>query len=377
MDHPNTSPRGWDLTRIVLGVMTIGGLAMASFWVLRPFLLATIWATMIVVATWPTLRAVQARLWGKRALAVAVMTVVMLLLIALPLATAVIGVAERTDEIVAWSKSLAEYVLAGPPEWVARLPLVGGKLAQRWQAVASASSDELQTQAAPYLRDVAHWILGQIGTVGTLLVELLLTVIISVILYANGESAAAGVLAFTRRLSGQAGERAAVLSARAIRAVALGIVVTALIQSVIGGIGLFITGVPYALLLTSVMFLLGVAQIGPIPVLLGAVVWAFWNSGTFWGSLMLLWAIVTGSLDNVLRPILIKRGADLPLLLIFAGVLGGLLAFGMIGLFVGPVVLSVTYTLIEEWVAQGQPRPAERVTAAALADPPGAGSAST
>lgn len=356
MDAPKASSRPWDLTRIVLGVLTIGGLTLASFWVLRPFLLSGIWATMIVVATWPTLRAVQARLWGKRSLAVTVMTLVMLLIIVAPLVTAAIGIAQRTDDIVAWSKSLTAFVLAGPPEWVARLPLVGGKIAERWQAVASASSEELQAQAAPYLRDVARWVLAQIGTVGTLLIELLLTVIIAAILYANGESAAAGVLAFTRRLSGQAGERAALLSARAIRAVALGIVVTTVIQSVIGGIGLFVTGVPYALLLTSVMFLLGIAQIGPVPVLLGAVIWSYWANGALWGTLMLLFALVTGSLDNVLRPILIKRGADLPLLLIFAGVLGGLLAFGMIGLFVGPVVLSVTYTLLEEWVEQGQPR---------------------
>jgi len=377
MGDSNTSLRSWDLTRIVLGVMTIGGLAIASFWVLRPFLLAGIWATMIVVSTWPTLRAVEARLWGKRSLAVAVMTLVMLFAIAAPVATAVIGLAERTVDIAAWTRSLTAYLFAGPPDWVGRLPLVGPKLSLKWATMAAASSEDLATQAAPYLREIAGWILGQIGTVGTLLVQILLTLIITVILYANGESAAAGVLAFTRRLSGPAGERAAVLSAHAIRAVALGIVVTALIQSVIGGIGLALTGVPYPLLLTSLMFLLGVAQIGALPVLLGAVVWAYWANGTFWGTVMLLWAIVTGSLDNVLRPILIKRGADLPLLLIFAGVIGGLLAFGLIGLFVGPVVLAVTYTLLEEWVAQGLPRSAERASAAERADRPGAGIAST
>ena len=101
------------------------------------------------------------------------------------------------------------------------------------------------------------------------------------------------------------------------------------------------------------MFLLGVAQIGPTPVLLGAVVWAYWSSGPFWGTAMLVWSIGTGTFDNILRPILIKRGADLPLILIFAGVLGGLLAFGLVGLFVGPVVLAVTYTLLEAWVRGG------------------------
>jgi len=303
--------------------------------------------------------------------------VVMLVIIAAPLATAVIGVAERSDDIVTWSRSSVTYVLAGPPDWVARLPLLGQKIAERWQAIAVASSEELTTQAAPYVRDIARWVLAQIGTVGTLLIEIVLTVIIAIILYANGESAAAGVVAFARRLSGPAGERAAILSARAIRAVALGIVVTALVQSVIGGIGLAVTGMPYPLLLSSVMFLLGIAQIGPFPVLLGAVIWAYWANGTFWGTLMLLWALVTGSLDNVLRPILIKRGADLPLLLIFAGVIGGLFAFGLIGLFVGPVVLSVTYTLLEEWVAQGPPRADDGASAAARVDLPGAAGRST
>jgi predicted PurR-regulated permease PerM len=278
----------------------------------------------------------------------------MLMLIVAPLATAVIGVAERTDKIVAWSRSAADFLMAGPPDWVGGVPLIGRRVSERWAAAAAASSEELTTQAAPYLKEVARWVLGQIGTVGALLVQLLLTVIIAVIMYFNGETAAAGVRAVARRLGGQPGERAAILSGRAIRAVAMGIVVTALVQSVIGGVGLLLVGVPYPLLLSSVMFLLGIAQIGALPVLLGAVIWAYYSTGIFWGTVMLLWAVVTGSLDNVLRPILIKRGADLPLLLVFAGVIGGLFAFGLIGLFVGPVVLAVTYTLLVEWVGQGQ-----------------------
>lgn len=353
MDEPNPSLRSWDLTQIVLGVMTIGGLTIASFWVLRPFLLAGIWATMIVVATWPTLRALERRLWGKRSLAVAVMTLAFVLIVAAPLATAVVAIAERTDDIIAWVRSLATVSVPQPPEWVQRIPVVGPKAAERWRAITSQSSEDLLKQATPYIRGVAPWVIGQVGTLGTLLVQLLLAMIIAAILYAKGEMAAGGVLAFARRLGGQAGERVTILSAQAIRAVALGIVVTALIQAVVGGIGLVIAGVPYALLLTSVMFMFGIAQIGAVPVLLGAVVWVYWSSGTFWAIMLLLWTIITGSFDNVLRPILIKRGADVPFLLIFAGVLGGILAFGLIGLFVGPVVLSVTYTLLEAWVTRG------------------------
>ena len=121
--------------------------------------------------------------------------------------------------------------------------------------------------------------------------------------------------------------------------------------------GLAITGVPYPVLLTAVMFLLAVAQIGAGPVLFGAVIWLYWRDQTLWAIVMLIWSVITVSFDNVLRPVLIKRGADLPLVLIFAGVLGGLVAFGIVGLFVGPVVLAVTYTLLVAWVARpGEPR---------------------
>jgi predicted PurR-regulated permease PerM len=354
MDRANTSLRSWDLTRIVLGVTTIGGLTLASFWVLRPFLLAGIWATMIVIATWPMLRAAQASLWGSRALAVTLMTLIMALIIAAPLVTAVVGIADRTDDILAWSKALAVFSVPPPPEWVAQVPLVGRKISGEWAALAALSSEELLARAAPYLRDVARWVIAELGAIGTLLLQMVLAVSISAILYANGEAVAAGVLAFTRRLAGQSGERVTLLAASAIRAVALGIVLTALLQSVLGGVGLLIAGVPYALLLTSLMFLLGIAQIGALPVLLGAVIWTYWNHGTFWGTVMLLWSIGAGSIDNILRPLLIKRGADLSFLLIFAGVIGGLLAFGLIGLFVGPVVLAVTYTLLEAWVTEGR-----------------------
>jgi predicted PurR-regulated permease PerM len=352
MNDVNTAARSWDLTRIVLGVMTIAALTIASFWVLRPFLLAGIWATMIVIATWPMLRAAQASLWGSRALAVTVMTLVMALILAAPLATTVIGLADRTDDVVAWSKALTRFSMPPPPDWVSQIPLIGRKIAKEWVVLAALPSEDLLARAAPYLRDIARWVLAELGAIGTLLVQIVLAVSISAILYANGETVAAGVLAFTRRLAGPQGERVTVLAASAIRAVALGIVLTALLQSILGGIGLLIVGVPYALLLTSVMFVLGIAQIGALPVLLGAVIWTYWTSGTFWGTVMLVWSIGAGSIDNILRPILIKRGANLPFLLIFAGVIGGLLAFGLIGLFVGPVVLAVTYTLLEAWVTQ-------------------------
>jgi predicted PurR-regulated permease PerM len=360
-DPAGTTPPGvvrpaphWDLTRTMLAVVAIGGLIAASFWILRPFLPAVVWATMVVVATWPALRVVQARLWGKRALAVAVMTLLMLGILAAPLTMAVIAIVERADDVVAWTRAVVARGVPGPPDWVAGLPLVGSRIATEWRALASTAPEDIASRVTPYLAAVVAWLFSQAGGLGVLLLQFLLTVAVSALLYAQGETAGAGVLAFARRLAGEQGARVVMLSAGAIRAVALGIVVTALVQSAIGGIGLAVTGVPHALLLSCVMIVLGIAQIGPWPVLVGGVVWLYMEGQTFWGTVMVVWALVTTGMDNILRPILIKRGADLPLVLILAGVLGGLVAFGLVGLFVGPVILAVTYTLLVAWVTDGE-----------------------
>jgi len=145
-----------------------------------------------------------------------------------------------------------------------------------------------------------------------------------------------------------------VLSAQAIRGVALGVVVTAVVQALVGGLGLLIAGVPFAAVLTALMFMLAVAQIGAGPVLVIAVIWLYWSGSPGWGTFLLVVTVVTTTMDNFLRPILIKKGADLPLLLIFAGVIGGLIAFGLIGIFVGPLVLAVSYTLLRAWIEEGE-----------------------
>ena len=341
-----------DLIRSLLQVCFVGALFAGCFWVLRPFLLPMIWAGTIVVATWPLLLAVEARLGGSRPLAVAAMTLALLLVLLLPLTFAILAVIENADRLIGLAKSMATASLPPPPAWLARLPLAGEWLAEQWQALAVAGPEGLPARLAPYAGNIVSWSVAQAGGIGMLVVQFLLTVIIAAILYASGERAARTVCRFARRLAGPAGEGVALLAAQAVRAVALGVVVTALIQSALGGIGLAVAGVPFPIVLTALMFVLGVAQVGVGPVLLPAVVWMYWTAGAAWGTLLLAWAIPVFLIDNVLRPILIKRGADLPLLLVFAGVLGGLIAFGVLGLFVGPALLAVGYTLLMAWIAE-------------------------
>jgi predicted PurR-regulated permease PerM len=341
-------PREPDLFRSVLVITILGMLIAFSLWILRPFLPALIWATMIAVATWPMMLAVQARMWRRRWLAVLVMTVALLLVFVIPFSLAIGTVVSHVGDITTWVKSLDTHALDVPPEWVLRIPFFGGEIDSGWRDLAAAG--DLGEKIAPYAGALVSWFAGQVGGFGAVVIQFLLTVGITALLYAKGEIAAGGVLSCARKIGSERAEAVVVLAGQAIRGVAMGVVVTAVAQSVMGGIGLAIAGVPYAAFLTAVMFMLAVAQIGAAPVLVCAVIWVFWKGDTGWGVALLVWTIVVGLLDNVLRPMLIKRGADLPVLLILVGVIGGMIAFGLVVIFIGPIVLAVSYTLIAAWV---------------------------
>jgi len=197
---------------------------------------------------------------------------------------------------------------------------------------------------------VIKWFAAQLGSVGVLLLEFLLTVLLAAAMYAGGERATQRLFRFGHKLAGSGGENAIYLAGQTIRGVALGVVVTAIAQSLFGGIGLIIAGVPLAGALTGAMLLLSIAQIGVSPVLGTVAAWLYWIGESAWGTFMLVWMIVAGTMDNCLRPVLIRKGADLPLLLVFAGVVGGLVAFGFIGIFVGPVILAVADKLLIAWI---------------------------
>jgi predicted PurR-regulated permease PerM len=345
---PATLPR--DLTRLLLSVAAIALLAVATFWVLRPFLPGIVWAAMIVVATWPMMRAIEARVGARRWVAVTSMTLLLVLVFAVPLFLAIATIVDNADRLVEWARTLAATGLPPPPAWVEQIPLVGAPLARAWLELAAGGSAGIVSRLAPYAGEVVKWFAALAGNVGLVTVQIVLTIVIAAVMYASGEAAALLVLRFAHKLAGERGDQVIVLAGQAIRGVAIGVVGTALIQAALAGIGLAIAGVPFTALLTAIAFMLCIAQIGALPVLVPAVAWAFWQGTTGWGAFLLAWSIIVASMDNVLRPWLIQRGARLPLLLVFAGVIGGLLAFGLVGLFIGPVVLAVTYKLLSAWV---------------------------
>jgi predicted PurR-regulated permease PerM len=339
-----------DLPRATLGVLILVVLIALTIWILRPFLGAIIWASMIVVATWPVMRRLQAWLWDSRKLAVAAMTGALLLVLVLPLSLAVGTIVANAGEIVDWAASLRTFTVPAPPTWLGTLPVVGPPAVEAWQTIAASRLADVASAAAPYAVTAVLWIAGTMRGVGWLLVQFLLTLGIAAIMYAKGERVAEGLLRFGRHLAGDSGDRVVRLAAQAIRGVALGVVVTALVQAALAGIGLAVAGVPFAALLAAVAFVLCIAQLGPVLVLAPAVAWLYWQGAAGAATGLLLWTLVVITLDNVLRPVLMTKGANLPMLLMFAGVMGGLLAFGLIGIFVGPVVLAVSYTLLGAWI---------------------------
>jgi predicted PurR-regulated permease PerM len=349
-----------DLVRTILAVLFVAGLLATSFWILWPFLPATIWATTLVVATWPLMLRVQRRLGHRRWLAVAVMTVALLLVFIGPFWLAIATIAQNFERIVGWANALASFKLPPPPLWLDNIPLFGGQIMLLWQRIEASGIDELAAKAAPYAGSAAGWFVGVLGGFGIVVVQFLLTLIIAAIMYAGGEHAAALAERFGHRLAGERGRQSVRLAGQAIRGVALGVVVTALLQSVLGGIGLAVAGAPFAAVLTAVMFMLCIAQLGPGLVLIPAVVWFYWSGHPGWGTFLLVWSIIVISLDNIVRPLLIRKGAHLPLVLLLAGVIGGLIAFGLVGIFLGPVVLAVAYTLLQAWLEE-DPIPDEEI----------------
>jgi predicted PurR-regulated permease PerM len=310
-----TTPQ--DLTRSSLSVLFMVGLIAASFWILRPFIPALLWATMIVVAAWPLMVQIEAVLWGRRALAVTVMTVALLLVFVVPFSLAVGTLIAHLDEIVDWVQSLRSLSLPASPGWLESIPFIGPRISTAWSQFASSGPGELARYAAPYAKDAGTWLLGQLGSLGAMTGQFLLTVVIAAVLFARGDVAVTDLCRFGRRLAGANGERAVNLAGQAIRGVALGIVLVAIGQAVLGGYG--------------------------------------------WATGLLIWTIFVGTIDNVIRPILIQKGARLPLLLVIAGVIGGLVSLGLVGIFVGPVVLGVSYMLLEAWLWEETEQPSESI----------------
>jgi predicted PurR-regulated permease PerM len=341
-----------DLLGAALRLLVIGLLLYGVGMVLRPFLPAIIWSVVIVVATWPLLEALQRRLHGRRVLAEALLSLGLLAVVVAPiaalLATLVARLPELRDLLLRWLQG----PWPGPPDWLVHLPY-GAELATQWQSAAARTSQEWSQWLAPWAGKAALWLSARLGTVGSILFEFLLTLVLVVVFYRHGAALAQHVYRLAQRIGGVRGEESLRLAVGAVRAIAAGVVLTALAQSLLGGLALLIVGAQAVALLTAAMFLLCVVQLGPLPVLVPVILWQYATGHPVGGTFLVAWSVVLSVGDGLMRPMLMRRGAQLPFLLITGGVVGGLLAFGVAGLFAGPILLAVVLRLLERWVSEG------------------------
>ncbi len=344
--------------RMVEAAIRLGLIALLLVWcfqIVQPFLIPFVWGVIIAVAVDPLYERLQASLGSRRGLAAVLLVLLMLVLLIWPAAMLVTALVEgarmRAEQFADGSRAIPP-----PFEGVAAWPLIGEPIARFWQLASENLADAL-AQVQPQLVVVAGWLLTTAGQASLGILQFTAAVIIAGILLAHAHGGGEAVRAVAVRLAGEDGITYASIGQATVRSVARGILGVALIQSLLAGLGFLAVGVPGAGLLALLCLLLAVVQIGPGIVLAGAVIYVFSEASTPTAIAFLLWCVFVGLLDNFLRPLLLGRGVRVPMLVIFIGAIGGVLSSGIIGLFVGSVVLAVSYTVFTAWLGRTKSRP--------------------
>jgi predicted PurR-regulated permease PerM len=335
----------------IAGLTLLTLLALGSLIVLRPFMSAILWALILSYSTWPIYTRLLTALNNRHELAATLMTLMVAAVLVVPLAFLGATLAEHVTGVVGIVRLLLDQGLPEPPNWVLDMPLVGADIHAYWLDLAH-NDAAFAAAAVPYISQARDWMLLSGANLGQGAIELTLSVLICFFFYRDGRDAAQKLQSGIRRVVGDRAQHLIDVAGATIKGVVYGIMGTAFAQGSLAGIGLAIAGVPGALLLGFVTFVLSLIPMGPPFVWLPATAWLFFTGSTGWGIFMGLWGFfVVSGVDNILKPWLISRESRLPLLLVFLGVLGGIIAFGFIGIFLGPTLLAVGYTLLQQWMA--------------------------
>jgi predicted PurR-regulated permease PerM len=334
---------------IRIGILLL--LAAWCFSIIKPFAIPIVWGVIIAVSEYPGYLKLRCWLGGRGAAAATLMAMVGLLVLLVP---AVMLSGTLVDGAHGLAKGLQEGTLAvpPPPESVKDWPLVGQSLSNYW-AQASQNLAETAARIAPELKAMGKWLLSTAAGAGFGLLQFIIAIVIAGALLANSESASTFAHAVAVRLAGEKGTGFAALAEATVRSVTKGILGVALIQAILAGIGFMVMGIPGAGLWALLCLLLSTVQIGILPITLPILIYVFATTDLVPAVLFLIWSIIVGTLDNVLKPIMLGRGVEVPMAVIFVGAIGGFITSGIIGLFVGAVVLVLGYKLLLAWVHEG------------------------
>jgi len=321
---------------------------------LLPFLSSLLWALVLVCSSWPAYSRLLKLVGNRHSLAAFLMSLGMILILLLPFVIIGITLADNVRDLTAAIQRVIQQGPPAPPEWLAKVPVVGQRATDYWQNLA-ADTARLWTQAGPLVQPAGASLLKGGILLGGGLIRLALSIFIAFFLFRSGAIAGAWLTAFVRHIGGQRGTHLLAVAGNTVRGVVYGILGTALIQAVLIGIGFFMAGVPGAALLALITFFISIIPVlGTVLTWGPAAIWLFQQGHTGWGIFMIVWGVGVANLDNVVKPWLISQGSNMPFLLIFFGVLGGALAFGFIGVFLGPTLLAVGYRLVAEWAVSSR-----------------------
>jgi predicted PurR-regulated permease PerM len=334
------------LTLAVLAMLIIG-----CYLVLQPFLTALVWAAILCTTTWPLYLRLHERVGRRDALAALAMVLLLSLLMLAPFIVVGATIADNAERMATWGRQM---LAAGPPEapvWVAQLPLIGATIAGYWNSTAHDTA-QLLAFFAQYVEPLRKFAVASGASVLGAVLQLALSIFIAWFMFRDGHAIAERLRVAGERIAGERGTHLALVATATVRGVVLGILGTALVQGVVAAIGFWIAGIRAAPLLGLLTFVLSPVPVGPPLVWAPVGLWLINDGQTGWGIFVLLWGVfAVSTIDNVIKPLIISRGSVLPFMLVLLGVLGGAVAFGFIGVFLGPVLLAVGYALLMEWAA--------------------------
>jgi len=341
------------IERAVL-LLLVGGLGYACLQIVAPFVPPFIWAMILSLSTWPYYLTLSRWLGGRRNLAAILLTLLQLLVFVVPAVLALSAITEHAPNMETLFERLVEWLRGEPPEWLANLPWVGESLDADWrEGKWLALLDPAKIR--PLLTTVGKWLLH--GSAGLALnaINIVLAVVMAGLLYFYGEQATAMVEKLAQRIGGSSALKATRTAADTVRGVSLGVIGTALIQAILSGIGFAIAGISAATILGLVCFLAAVMQIGTAIIWIPVAAWLSHIDQNGWAAFTVVWGIAINLMDNFIKPYFIGLSSPLPFLLIMVGVVGGMLAWGFVGIFLGTTLLAVAYTTFFSWLEDGQP----------------------
>jgi len=351
MDPRQTTGQGRNYTRAAAILL----LTLGCLYVLRPFLAAILFAAAVVISSWPLYLKLLRHMRGRRTLAALTMTLSLTLVVIIPLALVAWNLADNIASAFEQIKAALSHGELLPPGWIREIPLLGDQIDTYLRQLV-ASRESMMELAQRLVEPARRTLLAGGLMLGTGVVQMSLAAFVSFFFYRDGAALFTVIAAAMRRIMGEEAEAVTGIVSQTVRGVMYGLLGTALAQGLVAALGFVIAGVPAVLLLSVLVFVLSLIPVGPPVIWGGAAIWLFYQGRTGWGVFMLVWGFfVISGVDNVVRPMLISRGSSLPFLLTLLGVLGGVIAFGFVGLFIGPTLLAVGYSLMSGWTHTKDP----------------------